>query len=51
LGVLRLFGFPEIHTRARYFKALVLIEDPLYVLERAMCTIPVPRAWPLILRT
>jgi hypothetical protein len=25
-------GFPEIHTRARYFKALVLIEDPLYVL-------------------
>ena len=32
LGVLPLCGFPEIHTRARYFKALVLIEDPLYVL-------------------
>jgi hypothetical protein len=32
LGVPRLCGFPEIHTRARYFKALVLIEDPLYVL-------------------
>lgn len=31
-GVFRLCGFPEIHTRARYFKALVLIEDPLYVL-------------------
>jgi hypothetical protein len=27
LGVFRLCGFPEIHTRARYF-----IEDPLYVL-------------------
>ena len=33
LGVLRLCGFPEIHTRARYFKALMLIEDPLYVLR------------------
>ena len=32
LGVFRLCGFPEIHTRARYFKALMLIEDPLYVL-------------------
>jgi hypothetical protein len=33
LGGLRLCGFPEIHTRARYFKALMLIEDPLYVLR------------------
>src|SRR5512141_1681095 len=32
LGVLRLFGYPEIHTRARYFKTLVLIENPFYVL-------------------
>jgi hypothetical protein len=31
-AVFRLCGFPEIHTRARYFKALVLIKDPLYVL-------------------
>lgn len=27
-----LCGFPEIHTRARQFKALMLIEDPFYVL-------------------
>ena len=32
LGVFRLCGFPEIHTRARYLKALMLIEDPLYVI-------------------
>jgi hypothetical protein len=32
LGVFRLCGFPEIHTRARYFNALMLSEDPLYVL-------------------
>ena len=31
LGPPRLCRFPEIHMRARYFKALVLIEDPLYV--------------------
>jgi len=29
--MLRLSWFPEIHTRARYVKPLVLIEDPLYV--------------------
>jgi len=33
LGALQLCGFPEIHTRARYFKTLMLIEDPLYVLR------------------
>ena len=33
LGVLRLCGFPEIHPRTRYFKVLVLIEDPLYILR------------------
>jgi len=32
LEVLRLCWFPEIHTRSRYFKALVLIENPLYFL-------------------
>jgi hypothetical protein len=32
LGVLRFSWFPEIHTRARYFKAFVFIEDLLYVL-------------------
>ena len=32
VGVFRLGGFPEIHARARYFKALMLIEDPLHVL-------------------
>lgn len=32
LEIFQLCRFPEIHTRARYFKALVLIEDPLYVL-------------------
>jgi hypothetical protein len=32
LGVFGLSRFPEIHTRARYFKTLLLIEDPLYVL-------------------
>src|SRR3977135_3884943 len=31
LGVIRLSGFPEIHTRACYFKVLVHIEDPLYI--------------------
>ena len=31
-GVSRFLWFPEIHTRARYFKALARIEDPLYVL-------------------
>jgi len=31
LGLL-LFRFPEIHSRTRYFKALMLIEDQLYVL-------------------
>jgi hypothetical protein len=31
-GAIRLCGFPEIHTRSRYFKALVLIEDPLNIL-------------------
>jgi hypothetical protein len=32
LGILRLCWFPEIHTRVRYFKSLVLIKDPLDVL-------------------
>ena len=32
LGLLRLCRFPEIHSRARYFKVLMLIENPLYVL-------------------
>ena len=32
LGFLRLFRFPEVHSRTRYFKALTLIENPLYVL-------------------
>jgi hypothetical protein len=32
LGLLRLCRFPEIHSRSRYFKALMLIENPLYVL-------------------
>jgi hypothetical protein len=32
LGVLRLGGFPDIPMRARYFIALVRVEDPLYVL-------------------
>jgi hypothetical protein len=32
LLVLWLCGFPEIDTRARYFKALMLIENTLYVL-------------------
>jgi hypothetical protein len=32
LEVLQFHRFPEIHTRVRDFKALVLIEDPLYVL-------------------
>ena len=31
LGGLRFCGFPEIHTRAQYFKALARVEDPLYV--------------------
>jgi len=31
-GVLWLCGFPEIHTRARYVEALVVIEDPVYIL-------------------
>ncbi len=31
LEAFRLCGFPEIHSRARYFKALVFIKDPLYV--------------------
>ena len=32
LGLLRLCRFPEVHSRARYFKVLMLIENPLYVL-------------------
>jgi hypothetical protein len=31
-GVLWLCGFPEIHTRARYVEALVVIEDPVDIL-------------------
>jgi hypothetical protein len=33
LLILWLCVFPEIHTRARYFKALMLIEDPLHILK------------------
>jgi hypothetical protein len=32
LGLLRLCRFPEIHSRSRYFKVLIFIENPLYVL-------------------
>jgi hypothetical protein len=31
-GILWLCGFPEIHTRACYVEALVVIEDPVYIL-------------------
>jgi hypothetical protein len=34
LGVIRFSGFPEIHTRAWYFKELVYIEDPLDIFGR-----------------
>ena len=32
LGLLRLCGFPEIHARTPYFKALIRIENPFCVL-------------------
>jgi hypothetical protein len=30
-GVLRLCWFPQIYTRARYLKAVLLIENPFYI--------------------
>ena len=33
LEVLRLCRFPKVHSRTRYFKALVFIENPLNVLD------------------
>ena len=50
LLILWLCGFPEIHARARYFKALMLIEDPLHILRTIHVNDPeAERMAPLIL--